>query len=210
MQLVELLAHAGLLIEAILLILASLSIVSWGVILSKYIQLRAASRESAVVLEALRSCQSGGKLTAFFTAAKALHASPLARMAQAAAPAQGHRSAEEIRMGLKSGQAQETDRLESYLTFLATTGSTAPFIGLLGTVWGIKDAFRGIGAAGSASLAVVAPAISEALVTTAAGLAAAIPAVMAYNFFLNWVRKLTMAADDFSDALQALLAARQT
>ena len=93
----------------------------------------------------------------------------------------------------RSLPAQEREELESYLIVLATTGSTAPFIGLLGTVWGIMDAFRGIGAAGSASLAVVAPAIAEALVTTAAGLAAAIPAVIAYNVFVNRLGKLSGA-----------------
>ncbi len=85
-----------------------------------------------------------------------------------------------------------------YLTFLATTGSTAPFIGLFGTVWGIMDAFHGIGQTGSASLAVVAPGISEALIATAIGLAAAIPAVMGYNHFLNKVNVLIGEMDNFS------------
>ncbi len=92
----------------------------------------------------------------------------------------------------------ETQRLERYLTFLATTGSTAPFIGLFGTVWGIMNAFHGIGQTGSANLAVVAPGISEALVATALGLVAAIPAVMAYNHFLSKVRGLINEMDNFS------------
>ncbi|MEJ2700003.1 MAG: MotA/TolQ/ExbB proton channel family protein, partial [Desulfuromonadales bacterium] len=85
-----------------------------------------------------------------------------------------------------------------FLTFLATTGSTAPFIGLFGTVWGIMTAFHGIGQSGSASLAAVAPGISEALVATALGLVAAIPAVMGYNHFLNKVNVLIGEMDNFS------------
>ena len=99
---------------------------------------------------------------------------------------------------LRRATTQETHRLEKYLTFLATTGATAPFIGLFGTVWGIMDAFHGIGLTGSASLAVVAPGISEALVATAIGLAAAIPAVMGYNHFLNKVNILIGEMDNFS------------
>jgi len=88
--------------------------------------------------------------------------------------------------------------LERYLTFLASTGSTAPFIGLFGTVWGIMTAFRNIGATGSANLATVAPGIAEALIATAVGLFAAIPAVVAYNFFLQRIRVLTADMDNFS------------
>ena len=87
------------------------------------------------------------------------------------------------------------EALDAYLPFLATTGTSAPFIGLLGTVWGIMDAFRSIGASGSASLAVVSPAIAEAQIATAAGLMAAIPAVIAYNAFLHWGGKLAIRLD---------------
>jgi len=92
---------------------------------------------------------------------------------------------------------EEIGQLRRYLTFLATTGSTAPFIGLFGTVWGIMDAFREIGARGNATLAVVAPGISEALVATAAGLAAAIPAVVAFNFFNSKIDGLAMDMENF-------------
>jgi biopolymer transport protein TolQ len=91
----------------------------------------------------------------------------------------------------------ETEQLEKHLTFLATTASATPFIGLFGTVWGIMDSFHGIGQSGSASLAVVAPGISEALVATAVGLMAAIPAVVAYNHFLNKVNVLVGQMDSF-------------
>ena len=108
---------------------------------------------------------------------------------------------EMVGRALRRATTQETQRLEKYLTFLATTGSTAPFIGLFGTVWGIMDAFHGIGTTGSASLAVVAPGISEALIATAIGLAAAIPAVMGYNHFLNKVNILIGEMDNFSQEL---------
>lgn len=92
----------------------------------------------------------------------------------------------------------EMTKLESALGFLATTGSASPFIGLFGTVWGIMDTFKGIGARGSATLAVVAPGISEALIATAAGLAAAIPAVIFYNYFLNQSKNMVQEMENFS------------
>ena len=92
----------------------------------------------------------------------------------------------------------EITRLERALTFLATTGNATPFIGLFGTVWGIMDAFRQIGFRGSSSLAIVAPGISEALIATAAGLFAAIPAVVAYNYYLNKMRVVTAQMESFS------------
>ena len=104
----------------------------------------------------------------------------------------------------RTGNA-EVSKLESALSFLATTGSVCPFIGLFGTVWGIMDTFRGIGAKGSATLAVVAPGISEALVATAAGLAAAIPAVVFYNYFQNNIKNIAMEMDRFSSELLNIL-----
>jgi biopolymer transport protein TolQ len=92
----------------------------------------------------------------------------------------------------------EAKKLEGTLGFLATTGSASPFIGLFGTVWGIMDTFRGIGTRGSATLAVVAPGISEALIATAAGLAAAIPAVIFYNYYLNAIKNISTEMDNFA------------
>lgn len=197
--------QASLLIKLVLLTLVGLSVVSWGIILYKGLQLQGATRESRGVLEAFQACHGSGEVTVLLNAAKEWRASPFANLvkAVAAAPARGSRDA--VNRALKVSQAQEVDRLESYLIFLATTGSVAPFIGLLGTVWGIMDAFQSIGSAGSASLAVVAPAIAEALVATAAGLAAAIPAVMSYNFFVNWTRRLTAALEEFADGLRGLV-----
>ena len=95
--------------------------------------------------------------------------------------------------------AAEVNHLEKYVSFLATTGSTAPFIGLFGTVWGIMDAFRHIGIKGAASISVVAPGISEALVATAIGLFAAIPAVVGYNYFVNKIRIIVKEVEGFTD-----------
>jgi len=103
-----------------------------------------------------------------------------------------------IARALRRATTSEITRLEKYVTFLATTGSTAPFIGLFGTVWGIMNAFKGIGETGSASLAVVAPGIAEALIATAIGLVAAIPAVMADNHFQHKIKVLIASMDNFS------------
>ena len=99
---------------------------------------------------------------------------------------------------LKRAEIDQINRMEKTLGFLATTGNTAPFIGLFGTVWGIMDAFRGIGLKGAANLAVVAPGISEALIATAAGLAVAIPALWGYNHYVNKIRTLSAEIEDFT------------
>jgi biopolymer transport protein TolQ len=103
-----------------------------------------------------------------------------------------------VKRALRRAVNMELTGLGKALPFLATTGNTTPFIGLFGTVWGIMNAFSGIGLKGSANLAVVAPGISEALIATAAGLSAAIPAVVAYNYFTNKVRVLESEMHNFS------------
>jgi biopolymer transport protein TolQ len=103
-----------------------------------------------------------------------------------------------LKRAIRKAQLVEIDRLGNMLPFLATTGSATPFIGLFGTVWGIMSSFQDIGMRGSASLAVVAPGISEALVATAAGLAVAIPAVIFYNFFSNRLGDLESEVENFS------------
>jgi biopolymer transport protein TolQ len=104
---------------------------------------------------------------------------------------------ESVHRALRRTAALEVSQLERYLPFLATTASATPFIGLFGTVWGVMAAFHGIGSQGSASLAVVAPGISEALIATAAGLAAAIPAVIGYNYFVNRVKHWATEMEGF-------------
>ena len=105
--------------------------------------------------------------------------------------------------GLTRAQREESARLERGLGFLATTASVTPFIGLLGTVWGIMNAFQGIGMTGTANIAVVAPGIAEALINTAAGLAAAIPAVLGYNHFLGRLRRLGTRMENFSSEFES-------
>jgi biopolymer transport protein TolQ len=104
-----------------------------------------------------------------------------------------------IERALQRAEASETTHLESMVAFLATTGSAAPFVGLFGTVWGIMNSFRAIGEKGAANLATVAPGIAEALIATAIGLMAAIPAVVAYNYFLRRIKVLTSEMDAFSN-----------
>jgi biopolymer transport protein TolQ len=99
---------------------------------------------------------------------------------------------------MKRATSVEITKLEKYLTFLATTASAAPFIGLFGTVWGIMNAFRGLSVTHSSSIQAVAPGIAEALIATAVGLAAAIPALMAYNYLLQQIKVLSAEMDNFS------------
>ena len=111
----------------------------------------------------------------------------------------------ELARELGVATAQEVTKLERWLIFLGTTGSVTPFIGLFGTVWGVMSAFNGIGAKGSASIAVVAPGISEALIATAAGLFTAVPAVIAYNYFIYRVKIKATEMDNFSLDMLSLI-----
>ena len=194
----QLVLQSSLFVKVILFILLSFSVASWAIIVYKYDQFSAASSESGSFLSVFASERNFQNLQ---KKAGAFQVSPLVKLFQSFVPLRYH-SKDEIDRSLRRQEVLEAEKLNAYLTFLAVTGSTAPFIGLLGTVWGIMNAFRGIGAAGSASLAVVAPGIAEALITTAAGLAAAIPAVMAYNAYLNWARKIVVQMEDFSEQLK--------
>lgn len=194
----HLVGQASLLVKVVLFLLAFFSIYSWSIILYKHYYFRVATRES---LAFVRAFETQPALPALAETAGALRVSPLANVFSGVYPGHETLQREELRRSLRRYEALQAERLNAYLTFLATTGSTAPFIGLLGTVWGIMNAFRGIGATGSASLAVVAPGIAEALITTAAGLAAAIPAVVAYNYYLSRARRMSVEMEDFSEEL---------
>ncbi|ALC18279.1 cell division and transport-associated protein TolQ [Desulfuromonas soudanensis] len=207
----DLILNAGLVVKLVLLILVYFSVVSWAIIFHKLRVIHRAASDSERFLEFFWSKK---RFDVIGQGLKDYAHSPLAvlfregyqEMVKGQRPREGEESAfhaegasaENVSRALRRAMTQETHRLEKYLTFLATTGSTAPFIGLFGTVWGIMDSFHGIGKTGSASLAVVAPGISEALVATAIGLVAAIPAVVAYNHFLNKVNVLTGEMDNFS------------
>lgn len=211
--------NAGPVVQMVLLLLVMFSISSWAIILVKYRYMRRAFRESALFIDFFWKSRD---LTDAFAKSKQLQGSPVARIFRVAylelrklskqgpAAGAGPRSAEGGSLGARSGGIDnvkralrraintETTRMTQMVPFLATTGNTTPFIGLFGTVWGIMNSFHGIGQMGSASLAVVAPGISEALVATAVGLAAAIPAVIAFNFFMSKIRTLESELISFS------------
>ncbi len=194
---IELVLNAGGVVKGVLLLLFFFSVTSWAIILYKWRYFSKARKETDLFV---RLYQSGKDPRRLAQVSRPLHISPLSRLFRAV-NSERKRGTDEIRRALRRYEALEAARLERYLNFLATTGSTTPFIGLFGTVWGIMNAFSGIGAAGSASLAVVAPGIAEALIATAMGLAAAIPAVIGYNYFLSMARRMTIEMEDFSEEL---------
>jgi biopolymer transport protein TolQ len=201
--------QASWLVQLVIGLLLLLSILSWAIILAKWRELRRAEQDSEAFLEVYQE----GSLDAAYQLARQLDHSPLASMF-VSAYAEFNRMARFVGKGkattLSEAQiralsrqlgwagSREGLRLERGLSFLATTGSAAPFIGLFGTVIGIINAFHGIGQAGTASLAVVAPGIAEALIATAIGLFAAIPATIFYNHFVGELRGLTAAIDLFA------------
>lgn len=204
----ELVARAGWTARLVLLTLVLFSLVSWAIILYKGLALQRARRESDTFLQVFRKSTKFSEVNSI---CPQLRVSPLVGVFQAGylelnqqvrqAPAGSRpavRSFESLSRALARAAAVETTRLERRVTFLATTASVTPFVGLFGTVWGIMNAFADIGRMGSANLAVVAPGISEALITTAAGLAAAIPAAVFYNFYNSRIKVLASAIDDFA------------
>jgi biopolymer transport protein TolQ len=199
MNLFELMLHASLMVKLVLLCLLLLSVFSWGIMFYKHYHLGRAASESAVFMQAF---ESGAPASQLAELARTLPASPIAGVFLRVAGLKEGLSADRLRSALGRATVSESQRLQAHLIILATTGSSAPFIGLFGTVWGIVHAFQEIGASGSASLAVVAPGIAEALVTTAAGLAAAIPAVVAYNHQSNRAGQL---ADEMEPVTAELL-----
>lgn len=194
----QLILQAGYVVKGILVILLFFSVFSWAIIFYKHRYLSKASKESDSFLRVFRT---GRDIKGLYQTARSLALSPLANVFKSVYTEESRINRDEVKRLLRRYEALEVVKLQSYLNFLATTGSTTPFIGLFGTVWGIMDAFRGIGAAGSASLAVVAPGIAEALITTAAGLAAAIPGVVAYNYYLSRAKILIIEMEDFSEEL---------
>jgi biopolymer transport protein TolQ len=225
LDIVHMISNAGLMVQFVMLLLLFFSIMSWAIILIKYRYIRKAFKESAEFTDFFYKSRD---LSNAFAKAKQLHSSPLARifrigyvelkkMSQSVAPPSppdpavnrpaGSQSmsldtrftgTDNIKRALRRAITTEMTRMTQMVPFLATTGNTAPFIGLFGTVWGIMNSFHGIGQKGSASLAVVAPGISEALVATAAGLAAAIPAVIAFNFFMSKIQVVESELQSFS------------
>ena len=203
----------GLVVKGVLLLLIMFSVGSWAIIMFKFFQIHKAFSESGRFMDFFWKTK---RFDAISSQVDRFGSSPLTALfnegyselkqlmeAEGAKPDHGGLSTDlggvaNVTRALRRATNLEVNRLEKYTTFLATTGSTSPFIGLFGTVWGIMVAFEGIGKTGSASLAVVAPGIAEALIATAVGLVAAIPAVMAYNHFQHKIRVLVKEMDSFS------------
>ncbi|MDJ0857325.1 MAG: protein TolQ [Desulfobacterales bacterium] len=214
---IRMMLNAGLVVQLTLVLLVVFSISSWAIILIKYRYMRRAYRESSMFIDFFWKSRD---LTDAFGKSKQLQGSPIARIFRVGymelrklskstpgastagddSPSLISRVAgiDNIKRALRRAINTEMTRMTKMVPFLATTGNTAPFIGLFGTVWGIMNSFHGIGQMGSASLAVVAPGISEALVATAVGLAAAIPAVIAFNYYMNKIRTLETELHSFS------------
>jgi len=217
-SLLGMILDAGVMVQFVLLLLLAFSVASWAIILLKYRVIKKTREENDAFLDVY---MKSSKLSEVMTESRKFTNSSIAEVFRAgytelgkitrdrkdSAAVQGSQSEpplfefrgiDNVERALNRACGTESSRLESALGFLATTGSACPFIGLFGTVWGIMNAFRGIGARGSATLAVVAPGISEALIATAAGLAAAIPAVIFYNYYLNRIRAITLEMDSFA------------
>jgi len=206
----EAISQASLVVQIVLMILVGLSVFCWAVGLAKFKQFRDLHEANGRFLNRFWKATS---LDTLFETLDEFRGSSIARVFKAgflemqklADSANGKEQTvvqlsgiDNLERTLRKAIDQEMADMESRLTLLATTGSTGPFIGLFGTVWGIMGSFHKIGAMGSASLAVVAPGISEALIATAIGLAAAIPAVVLYNNFVARIRKEEVALNTFA------------
>jgi biopolymer transport protein TolQ len=202
---------AGPIVKLVLLLLIGFSVVSWAIIFLKFRLFKGIERNQAGFA---RAFAEGKSLSALYEQAEKGDKSPLTEVFRAGyleltriqrergEAAQGGRTApfpvENVHRAMYKETNEQVGGMEDLLPFLATTGSATPFIGLFGTVWGIMNAFSGIATSGNATLATVAPGIAEALVATAAGLAAAIPSVMAYNYFLTRIRMVHTRIDGFT------------
>jgi biopolymer transport protein TolQ len=213
--LVSMVTGSGLVVQLVLYLLILFSVVSWGVIFYKLRQVRVARRQSARFLELFWETKN---LTTIHASSQEFKHGPVAQVFRAGYPelvrltrstrqtpgSEGGLDTTElvgvanVERAMKRAANQEITRLERALTFLATTASATPFIGLFGTVWGIMNAFRGLSVTHSSSIQAVAPGIAEALIATATGLVAAIPAVMAYNYFARQIRVLSAEMENFS------------
>jgi biopolymer transport protein TolQ len=210
----EALFQASFLVQLTLLMLISLSVVCWGVGWAKYKQFSSLADANLPFIHKFEKSTSldqifevvdrfpRSSLARLFSAGyiemKKIAESPLAQPLKDGPHSMKLSGLDNIERSLRKQMDKEIAEMESRLSWLATTGSTGPFIGLFGTVWGIMASFHKIGQMGSATLAVVAPGISEALIATAIGLFAAIPAVMLYNFFIAKIKKEEMLMNNFS------------
>jgi biopolymer transport protein TolQ len=204
-EIVNLVEQTGLVAKVVLIILFIFSILSWSVILSKWSTLKRAKSQSGRFLRMFRKAQRLQDVAALSDQFKPSPLVPVFENAYDEFRRQGDGNITAVQRAAQIASSEELTRLERRLPLLATTGAVTPFIGLFGTVWGIIDAFQGLGDAGAATLRAVAPGISEALITTAAGLFTAIPAVIAYNHYIHSLKEFAARMDDFSLELLNLI-----
>jgi len=206
MSIIELILKASIVVQLVMLLLVLASIICWAIIFSKSRHFKIVNKSNQLFLDEFWRSKS---LDEVFNRIDRFESSPIANMFKAGftelkkiPSAQSDKNTTQavdtIQRALRRSSNQEIAELDKALGFLASTASSAPFIGLFGTVWGIMTSFQDIGAKGSANLSVVAPGISEALVATAMGLAAAIPAVIAYNHYVNLLKRVSVDMDNFS------------
>ena len=221
-DLIHMVYNACLMVQFVLLILLFFSITSWAIIIIKYRYIKRAFKESAYFTDFFWKSRD---LSDAFVKGKHLYGSPIAKVfrvgyveleklsrsgvsitsqtqlsskAEITSLSAEFAGIDNVKRALRRAINTETTKIAQLVPFLATTGNTTPFIGLFGTVWGIMNSFHSIGLRGSASLAVVAPGISEALIATAAGLAVAIPAVIAFNYFMQKIRIIETELQSFA------------
>jgi biopolymer transport protein TolQ len=202
-EIVDLVLQTGPVAKTVLFLLIAFSVLSWAVIIAKWRLIRRARSQSGRFVRAFRKSQ---RMQDIASVADQFRPSPLVGVFEGAVQefkrqmgmTGGIHNLPAIQRAMQVASSEEITRLERNVPWLAITGAVTPFIGLFGTVWGIIDAFHGLGTAGAATLRAVAPGISEALVTTAAGLAAAIPAVIAYNLIIGSIREMASRNDDFT------------
>lgn len=207
----DLVTGSGPVVQSVLYVLILFSVVSWGIILYKFRRVRTAKRQSARFIEIFWESRN---LASIHEASRELADSPVAQVfiagyeellrvsrrnaAEADNLTTDLSGVDNVARAMKRATTVELTKLEQALTFLATTSGTTPFIGLFGTVWGIMNAFLGLSVSRSSTIQAVAPGIAEALIATAAGLLAAIPALIAYNHFLQEIRVLTADMENFT------------
>lgn len=210
--LITLIKQASLLVQLVMVSLMAASLISWYFIFSKWFIFKAASI-TADRFE--RRFWSGGNLNQMYTELSRTDKAPTGmasvfvdgfreyrRLGQKAKPSE---VMEGVQRAMRVALSREIDYLETHLPFLATVGSTSPYVGLFGTVWGIMNSFRALGSLQQATIAHVAPGIAEALIATAMGLFAAIPAVIAYNRYSNKVERLVTRYEIFMDEFSSIV-----
>jgi biopolymer transport protein TolQ len=213
MDILSLVTGSGFVVQSVLYMLVLSSVGCWGIVFHKFRQIREARRQSA---EFVRVFWDTKNLTTIYEAVDELSRSPVAQVFRS-----GYREVvrinkdrqdeatavriDSVERAMKRATTEQLTELERSLTFLATTASAAPFIGLFGTVWGIMNAFLGLSMTQSSSIQAVAPGIAEALIATATGLAAAIPAVVAYNYFAREIRVLAADMQNFASEFLSIV-----